>query len=139
MLPTPKAKTGQTMLVLAFVLLAVALLVVPPIVVRLHGVDGAGAPMFRLILTLCFVSLVVFATLGYLMWIGYGWARWISSFLLFAGGFFWLPYLDEFHGTAKLALIGMILFYLVLAGFLAFSKSIEEFIQEQERFRKINL
>src|SRR5262245_53158332 len=139
MLPTPKAKTGQTMLVLAFVLLAVALVVVPPIVVKLHGVDTASAPTFRAILTLCFVNLVVFGVLGYLMWIGYGWARWISSFLLFAGGFYALTYMDELKGTAKGALIGMILFYLVLAAFLAFSKSIEEFIQEQERFRKINL
>ena len=138
MLPTPKAKTGQSMLVVAFVLLVVAL-VVPPIVVRLHGVDTASAPGFRKILTLCFVNLVIFGTLGYLMWIGYGWARWISSFLLFASGFFALTFLDDLTGTAKGALIGMIIFYLLLAAFLAFSKSIEEFIQEQERFRKINL
>ncbi len=139
MIPTPKAKLGRVLLVFVFVQLFLVLEVAPPAILYLHGVDDLSSPALRLVLTLGFVYLVVFGSLCFLMWKGYGWARWVASFILFGMGFFALTFVSDVQGAARSALLGSILYQLILAAYLAFSQSLDHFIREQERFRKINL
>jgi len=139
MTPTPKAKMGRALLVFVFFQLFFVLVCLPVGIVYLHGVDDLSAPVYRTIFTLGFVNLVAFGSLGYMMWTGYGWARWTASFLLFAMAFIVLTYVSDVHGPARLALIGGVIYALILAAYLAFSTAVDQFIREQERFRKINV
>ena len=127
------------MLVFTFVQLFLVLILLPPAVLHLHGVKDLTAPAYRTIFTLGFMDLVIFGSLGFLMWKGYNFARWVTSFLLFAMAFLALTYTSDVTGNARLTLIGGVLYQLVLAAFLAFSQTIDQFIREQERNRLINL
>jgi hypothetical protein len=130
---------GRGLLILAYVLLFSTLVVLPLVIVRLHGVGDWTAPAFRLIYTLAFVNIVVFGTLGWLMWIGYVWSRWVAAFLLFVIAFLSLTYLADVKGVATLALLGKVVLDLSTASFIAFSGALGDYLMDRERTRKINL
>jgi hypothetical protein len=130
---------GKGLLVFAYVLLFAALMVMPLAIVRLHGISDWGADAYRLIYTLAFLSLVVFGTLGWLMWTGYVWTRWVTAFLMFVIGFLSLTFVADLKGDALLALLGKVVLDLVTASFIAFSGPIGDYMMDKERTRKINL
>jgi hypothetical protein len=130
---------GRGLLVLAYVLQLTVLIVLPPVIVRLHGVTDWTADTYRLVYTMGFVSLVVFGTLGWLMWIGYVWARWVVAFLLFVIAFVSLTLLADVKGAALLTLIGKVILDLATASFIAFSGALGDYLMDRERTRKINL
>lgn len=130
---------GRGLLVFAYFLQFAALVVMPIAVVRLHGITDWGADAYRLIYTVVFLNLVIFGILGWLMWTGYVWARWVTAFILFVLAFLSLTYLADVKGDATLALLGMVGLDLVTACFIAFSGPIGDYIMDRERTRKINL
>jgi hypothetical protein len=130
---------GKGLLVFAYVLLFTTLLVMPLAIVRLHGITDWTADAYRLVYTMGFLSLVVFGTLGWLMWTGYVWTRWVSAFLMFVIGFLSLTFVADVKGDALLALLGKVVLDLITASFIAFSGPIGDYMMDKERTRKINL
>jgi hypothetical protein len=130
---------GRGFLILAYLLLLLTLVVLPVLVVRQHGIADATSPLFRLVLALAFIHLVVFGTLGWFLWLGHVWARWVVALLLFVIALISLTFISEVTGAARLILVGKVVLDLATAAFVAFSGPIGEYLLDRERARKINL
>ncbi|MBI3879659.1 MAG: hypothetical protein HY301_06290 [Verrucomicrobia bacterium] len=141
MTTTPTSNPSQVGKFLLAGLLFVMFLVMTVTPIGLIVQSGEGffsTPEHRTLMAISFASTVVFGTLGYLMWQGFGWARWVTTLTLFAAGLFTMTYLEEFKGEIHTAMIWMVLFCIALAAVMAFAKPIEDFIRRQERTRRMN-
>ena len=133
-----RPKFGKVLLVLHFLVLFVAVVLLPPTVVAFQGVDMAASPKFRQSMAFGMAMFALFGSFGYLMWMGFGWARYTAAFLLFGGGVFSVTFLDSYKGTAHLVVIAIIVLCLIVAAGLSFIKPIDDFIRDQERLRRLN-
>lgn len=131
-------KLGKALLVIHFIVLFVAVVILPPTVVAFQGVDLVASPKFRQSMAFGMAMFALFGSLGYLMWMGFGWARYTAAFMLFGGGVFSVTFLDSYKGLAHTFVIAIILLCLLVAAGLSFFKPIDDFIRDQERMRRLN-
>ena len=131
-------KLGRVLLVIHFLVLFVAVVLLPPTVVALQGVDMAASPKFRTSMAFGMANFAFFGSLGYLMWAGFGWARYTAAFILFGGGVYSVTFLDTYKGPAHLAVAVIVVLCLLVAAGLSFIKPIDDFIRDQERMRRLN-
>lgn len=81
--------------------------------------------------------LALLGTLLVMTWKGFGWARWVTTLLLFTGGLIALTALETAGGRGKTLILAGALLSLLCAALLAFVPPVEDFIRDQERTRRL--
>lgn len=104
----------------------------------ISGEPPLASPSARRQLLAAGVGMVaLLGTLLVMTWKGFGWARWITTLLLFTGGLIALTALEESGSQAKTLIVTGSLLSLVCAALLAFVPQVEDFIRDQERTRRL--
>src|SRR5262249_13743358 len=101
-----------------------------------QGSEVMKTYLFRQVLAYTFYGFVCFGVLGYLVWIGIEWMRWMVMLFIFMASLFAIAKIDRLGKVPLSVIIAAMVLGLLLSLVLALSKDITSFIRYRETKRK---
>ena len=136
--PPAQFRLGKVLVIFVFTIIFAAMAAVPLYLGNLKGTDYFELGPGRQLLAGTICTTVIFGVLAYCTWIGQGWARWFTGFLLFVVGILILSIFKD-NKISLLIGVGVTLAMIGLGALLTLAPSIEGFVKVQAHRRRFGI